>query len=118
MAQITTIAINKDNDIYLDGYNNIAMKSNINALNDIILNKIRTNLGELQFNSNLGIPYFTTVFSSVADIDLWQKFVTDSALSTPYVQQVTNFEREISNNNKLSYSMTIITELGGMTVNG
>jgi hypothetical protein len=118
MAQITTIGIDQNNDIYLDGYNNIAMKDDIQALNDIILNKVRTNLGELQFNSNLGIPYFTTIFSSVSDIDLWQKFVVDSALSTPYIEKVSNFEHEISNNNKLSYSMTIITDLGSMTVNG
>lgn len=117
MAQISTIAINSNNDIYLDGNNNIAMKKDINAIADIILNKVRTNLGELQFNIDLGIPYFTTIFTSTPNFDLWQKFVEDSALSLDNVTEIVDFNKTIQNNT-LTYSMTINTNLGVITVNG
>jgi hypothetical protein len=117
MAQISTIAINSNNDIYLDGNNNIAMKKDINAIADIVLNKVRTNLGELQFNIDLGIPYFTTIFTSTPNFDLWQKFVEDSALSLDNVIEIVSFSKEI-NNYVLSYSMTIKTDFGSVTVNG
>lgn len=117
MAQISTIAINSNNDIYLDGNNNIAMKEDINAIADIVLNKVRTNLGELQFNIDLGIPYFTTIFTSTPNFDLWQKFVEDSALSLDNVTEIVDFNKTIQNNT-LTYSMTINTNLGVITVNG
>lgn len=117
MAQISTIAINSNNDIYLDGNNNIAMKKDINAIADIVLNKVRTNLGELQFNIDLGIPYFTTIFTSTPNFDLWQKFVEDSALSLNNVTEIVDFNKTIQNNT-LTYSMTINTNLGVITVNG
>lgn len=117
MAQISTIAINSNNDIYLDGNNNIAMKKDINAIADIVLNKVRTNLGELQFNIDLGIPYFTTIFTSTPNFDLWQKFVEDSALSLDNVTEIVDFNKTIQNNT-LTYSMTINTNLGVITVNG
>lgn len=117
MAQISTIAINSNNDIYLDGNNNIAMKKDINAIADIVLNKVRTNLGELQFNIDLGIPYFTTIFTSTPNFDLWQKFVEDSTLSLNNVTEIVDFNKTIQNNT-LTYSMTINTNLGVITVNG
>lgn len=117
MAQISTIAINKDNDIYLDGSNNIAIKNNINAIADIVLNKARTNLGELQFNTNLGVPYFSLLFTNNPNIPLWQKFIEDSALSIDGVDEITDFQYEV-NQNTLTYSMTIKTQFGSKIING
>jgi hypothetical protein len=117
MAQVSTISTNKDNDIFIDGYNNIAMSEDIQAVSNIVLNKVRTNLGELQFNSNIGVPYFTTIFCSSPNFALWQKFVEDSALSLDNVTEIVQFETEL-NKNKLSYTMTIKTDFGSIAING
>jgi hypothetical protein len=87
------------------------------AISDIVLNKVRTNIGELQFNSSLGVPYFTTIFTSNPNFELWQKFVEDTALSLDNVIEIVSFSKEI-NNYVLSYSMTIKTDFGSVTVNG
>lgn len=117
MAQISTIAINKNNDIYLDGSNNLAMKEDINAIGDIFLNKARTNLGELQFNSNIGIPYFSLIFTSNPNLRIWQKLLEDTALSINGVEEITDFQKEI-NQNLLTYSITIKTQFGRTIING
>lgn len=117
MAQISTIAINKKNDIYLDGSNNIAMKNDIHAVADVVLNKARTNLGELQFNKDIGIPYFSLIFTSNPNLNLWEKFMEDSALSIEGVTDINSFQYEV-NGNILTYQMTIKTQFGSMTING
>lgn len=46
-----TIGIDANNDIYIDNANNLAVKTNLEAMGDIFINKSQTNLGELLYNT-------------------------------------------------------------------
>lgn len=106
-------------DIYLDINNNIAIKSEEDALLDIITNVVRTRKYEIQYDMNKGIPYFETIFSDTGLLGLWRSYV---------IQEIENVDGVISiesliysldeSNKKLSYTCQIRTIYGESTLNG
>ena len=130
MAQFTTFATTTDdifatdktqiagwNDLYLDGSGNIAIVEDIYALSNITLNAVRTSVGELQYNLSKGVPYFTTIFAGKEFIPVWKKAMTDTVESVDGVDSVQDFQITITGNT-LTYSMTIKTIAGVVTING
>lgn len=106
-------------DIYLDINNNLAIKSEEDALLDIITNVVRTRKYEIQYDMNKGIPYFETIFSDTGLLGLWRSYV---------IQEIENVDGVISiesliysldeSNKKLSYTCQIRTIYGESTLNG
>lgn len=117
MAEYTTISFDENADIFLDEYGNIAMSDNAQALSFITLNAIRTVRGELIFNSSLGVPYFTTIFASPANIQMWEFYVKETAGNVPGITAVDSFVYQINGNN-LNYEMVLSTDTGEVTING
>lgn len=112
-----TIGIDANNDIYIDNANNLAVKTNIEAMGDIFINKSQTNLGELLYNTEKGIDFFNTVFSSPTYTDLFQNEVITQLEDTEETQEVINFIGEIEENT-YSYSVDIQTTYGKVSLNG
>lgn len=112
-----TIAINSNNDIYLDSSGNLAMKTDIEALGDILVNKSQTNQGELLYNSESGIDFFNTVFSSPAYPDLFQNQLLNQLENTEGVERISNYQAE-QKNNTYSYTANIQTQYGEVILNG
>lgn len=116
MAQLITISTGKNNDIYLNGLNNLAMSEDAQGLANVVLNRTQTATGELQYDLSAGIPYFTTVFSDSPDLQMYEAFMRQDALSTPGVERVTAFSIDVSNN-ILTYKINLSTVFGEVTVN-
>lgn len=112
-----TIAINENNDIYLTPSGNIAIKKDIDALGDILINKSQTNKGELQFDDTKGIDFLNTIFNSPAEIEFFEAELIDQIEKTENVQNVYNFESE-TKNGTYSYKAEVITRYGNITLNG
>lgn len=112
-----TISTNSDNDLYLDVNGNLAITKDINALSDVIKNKILTALGEAQFDVFAGIPYFETVFTDTPLIDLFQASIIETIEKTDGVNRVSDFEYT-QNNGVLSYVATVETIYGDIQING
>lgn len=112
-----TIAINENNDIYLTPSGNISIKTDIEALGDILVNKTQTNRGELQFNEEKGIDFLNTIFNSPAEIEFFESELINQIEDTDNVQNVYNFESE-TKNGIYSYKADIITDFGNITLNG
>lgn len=118
MAQIETIATHSTtNDIMLDGLNNLAFKQDASALANIVLNRAQTSTGELQYDINAGIPYFTTVFSSPPDLQMFAAFVKADAASIPGVESVRAFAME-RDRETLVFRLELSTIFGDLTING
>lgn len=117
MAEYTTIAFDENADIFLDKYGNISIAENAQALSFITLNAIRTVKGELIFYSDLGIPYFTTIFASPANIPMWEFYVKETALNVPGIASVDSFVYQITGNT-LNYEMVLSTDTGEVIING
>ena len=114
-----TIAINENNDIYLDSSGNLAIKTDLAAMGDIIVNKCQTNQGELLFNNIKGIDFFNTIFNSPAYPDLFQNQVLREIEQTDKVQQINSYTSDIDiKNNLYSYKTEIQTDYGVLNLNG
>ena len=85
------------------------------AYADIIGDAIRTVRGELQLDTEKGIPYFETVFKSVNGIDIWKNDVRKRVLEFPFVKSIDSFDVAYANR-KLEYTMHLTTDAGDVTV--
>ena len=112
-----TIAINSDNDIYINAAGNLVIKTDLNAMGDIITNKSQTNINELLYNTEKGIDFFNTIFASPYYPDLFQVEVTAQIEDTDAVQKITNFSFE-ENDGIFSYMAKIQTDYGVIALNG
>jgi aspartate/tyrosine/aromatic aminotransferase len=113
----TTIARNKNNDLYLDSHGNIAMVSGRDAYAQIINAKMKTSRGEMQLNIDKGIPYFQTVFADPNLANIWESEILKMLLSLPFVIDVVSFDYEVSNN-MIKYKAEIKTDEGIIISNG
>ena len=112
-----TIAINKENDIYLDANGNLAIKTDLEALGDILINKSETNKGELLFNQPKGIDFFNTIFSNPAYPSLFQNQLLNQLENTQSVIQINDFTAKTAKD-VYSYTANIQSEYGELTLNG
>lgn len=112
-----TMSINENNDIYLTPSGNISIKTDIEALGDILVNKTQTNRGELQFDEEKGIDFLNTIFNSPAEIEFFESELINQIEDTDNVQNVYNFESE-TKSGIYSYKADIITDFGNITLNG
>lgn len=117
MAEVLTIATNSDNDIYMDNFYNIAFSEDKKALSNVVLNAVRTNRGELQYDLSAGIPYFDTLFSNPPNVPMWESFLKQVTLSIPGIDSVESFSYKVTDH-VFRYAMTLTTNLGEVTVNG
>lgn len=111
MKYLTISTSRNENDLYLDDFGNLAMSEDIEALSFITLNSVRTVRGELIFNADFGVPYFTTIFASANYIGLWEFYVRETALQIPGNTSISSFIYEV-NGDQLSYEMVIATDSG------
>ena len=112
-----TLAINTSNDIYINSVGNIVVKSDLEAMGDILVNKSQTNLGELLFNTEKGIDFFNTIFASPNYIDLYQNQLITQIEQTDKVERITNYDAEIDKN-IYKYQVEVQTEYGEVSLNG
>lgn len=112
-----TFGIDNKNDLFIDNSGNIAVKSDIESMKDIYVNKVQTNRGEIVYNTLKGIDYFNTVFCSPAYPDVFQNQVINELTNTEETQSITGFKQTIKNG-ILSYSVNCYTSYGNFKLNG
>lgn len=81
----------------------------------VIGDAICTVRGELQLDTERGVPYFETVFKSVNGIDIWKNDVRKRVLEFPFVKSIESFDVSYANR-RLEYTMRLTTDAGDVTV--
>lgn len=114
---ITIATSENNNDIYIDASGNLAISENTAALANVSKNAVLTNYGELEYNAEKGIPYFSTIFADTPLIDLFQASIIQTLSDLDKVQRVSNFEYEVKDG-IFSYSVKEKTEYGDILING
>ena len=96
MRDSLTIAVNDDNDIYLVN-GDIAMADGKDARAQIISAALRTRRGELQLDTERGVPYFETIFQSGShyNIQLWEAYVRKTVSEFDFVKSISSFDYDI-----------------------
>lgn len=114
-----TIATSNDNinDIYVNSSGNLAISQKADALANISKNTVLTNYGELEYNTEKGVPYFKTIFADVPLIDLFQASIVQTLSELDKVQRVSNFEYTVKDG-IFSYSVKEKTDYGEIILNG
>ena len=106
-------------DIYLDDNGNLAIKSDEQAILDILTNRIRTKKYEVQYDMNKGVPYFETIFANTGLLGLWRSYVIEEIERTSGVISVESLLYSLDEGNKkLSYTCQIRTIYGETSLNG
>ena len=116
---MTGIALDDNNDIFLDSNGNLALCKDIEAVKTAVSCATKTNYGEIVLNTNLGVPYFTTIFTAHPDIELWKSYMQEAILSIPKVLGIPYFKTYIDyQKSLLKYAVVISTEYGEAEING
>lgn len=106
------------NDLFLDGYHNIATRTDVEAVLNVVANGVRTLQGEIQLDITIGVPYFETIFHTQSpDVSVWEGYMIQEAEKVQGVIRVNEMRSKIENN-ILSYEMEILTEYGIGTLQG
>jgi hypothetical protein len=99
------------NDIKLDRRGNIMMYENAEAVADRVDAAIKTHLGELQLNTEMGVPYETTIFKHRKYAQTWVSKMREAILDDDEVESIESFEYEIDGD-KLTYKVVFTTTYG------
>ena len=111
-----TFAKDPDGNVIVDPVtHDIRTVDGVEAYAVVIGNAIRTVRGELQLDTERGVPYFETVFKSVNGIDIWKNDVRKRVLEFPFVKSIDSFDVSYANK-KLEYTMRLTTDAGDVTV--
>lgn len=92
-----------------------AVNSGVDAYGTVVSSAIKTYRGELQLDTERGVPYFETVFKSVNGIDIWKFEVRKRVLEFPFVKSIDSFDASYANG-KLKYTMRLTTDAGDVTI--
>ena len=90
-----TLAINENNDIFLDASGSLAFSQGKQACADIATNKTRTLYGEVPLSAQSGIPFFDVVFNKF-DPKLFEQFLRQTLMEVPGAEKVTQYEYDVS----------------------
>lgn len=116
-GQVVSVAYN---DIYLDASNNISMSYDQQALLEQCAQASKTVLGELVFNTNVGIPYYEAVWVGVPNLQQFQASLRAAFLSIDGVTEVISLEVSQGGSNPndtLAYTAIIKTIYGTGVLN-
>lgn len=107
------------NDIFVDDAHNLAMLQDKPACAQVITNALRTQMGELQYDLQKGIPYFETIFARRTNVKLWQAYMMEEIERIDHVVNVETFDITYSDNSTiLHYESRINTDFGDLIING
>ena len=112
-----TFAQDSHNDIRIGSDGQFATVDGLDAYSTVIADVVRTVRGELQLDMERGVPYFETVFKSINGIDIWKSEVRKRVLLLSFVRSIDSFSASWKPENRiLSYSMTVSTDNGTVTI--
>lgn len=109
------------NDIYLTPEGNIALSFDLQAIVEQCSQVARTLLGEMVLNTDIGLPYFQTLWGGSPNIAQFIAALRQSFLNVNGVVEVLSIETtqgDLLPNDTLSYTATIRTTFGIGVING
>lgn len=106
-----TIAVNAQNDIYLNEQGNLAFATDLTSLTQQCAQAAKTLLGEMIYNVNNGIPYFQTLWIGIPNVGQFTSALRRAFLAVDGVLEVVSLITSQSEN-AFSYTAIIRTVYG------
>ena len=113
----TSLQTNSSNDIFLDGYGNIATCTGQLAVLQDCEHAVKALAGEMIFQQDEGMPYFQEVWAGgVANLAQFQAALKKTLLNVPFVIKVFNISVQLVSSS-LEYSCDIESAYGKLALN-
>lgn len=112
-----TIAVNENNDFFLDNTGSIPILSGKQATSQTARNFAATKKGEMIHAIQLGIPFFEVAFDHFPNLAQFEASLRRRLLEVPTVDSITHLEVDYLDG-VITYTATIKTDQGEVTING
>lgn len=112
-----TLAVDAKNDLYLGRDGSLAIATGIEAVLQAAQQAAQTQLGEMQYAIDEGIPNFTAVWGGAANVAQFEAYLRRTLLAVEGVRQIVSLTIS-TGANKLSYVVTLETDFGQGALNG
>jgi hypothetical protein len=112
-----TISSDEKNDIYIGANGNLSISSGLNAVMQAAQQAVQTQLGEMIYATDKGIPNFSAVWNGAANIAQFDAALRRTLLAVEHVIGIDDLTISVQGN-KLSYTVIIQTDFGSGALNG
>lgn len=111
------LAVNSNNDIFIGADGSLAQATAIEAVLQAVQQAAQTQLGEMIYAVDQGVPNFGAVWNGAAKVAQFEAFLRRTILAVDHVIGIDNLSIVIADN-KLSYVANIQTDYGPGALNG
>jgi hypothetical protein len=111
------IAVDANNDLYIGPDGSLALAYNLQAVMQAAQHAAQTQLGEMLYAVDQGLPNFATVWNGATNISQFEAYLRRVLLAVNHVTGVRDLSI-VAVGNTLSYRATIETEYGPGVLNG
>lgn len=110
-----SLLTDENNDLFLVNYG-LAIGEDKQAVAQIVNNVLRTQRGEVDYDTSRGIPYLETVLGDNPDVNLWSSYMISAIKSIEYVSRILSFIPSVDGN-ILTFTSRISTIYGDININ-
>ena len=111
------IAADSNNDLYIGPDGSLAMATGLEAVMQAAQQAAQTQLGEMMYAVDEGVPNFASVWNGAANISQFEAYLRRTLLAVDHVTGISDLTITVAGN-KLSYTATIETDYGPGVLNG
>ena len=111
------IAADSNNDLYIGPDGSLAMATELEAVMQAAQQAAQTQLGEMIYAVDQGVPNFASVWNGAANISQFEAYLRRTLLAVDHVTGISDLTITVAGN-KLSYTATIETDYGPGVLNG
>ena len=109
---MNTLMLTSNWDLTADASKNIAMATNGYAIAQDVASAIRTVLGELWYDTEQGVPYFSDILGRKVSLLMIQNEFNNAALRVPGVVKAQSTLNPLTSNRTLTGSVKVIDTNG------
>lgn len=114
---VKTFATDANNDLYIANDGNLVIAQNLTAVLQACATAAKAQRGEMQYNLDLGIPNFDTVWNGTPNIPQFEAALRTTLLNVEGVTQIKTLTVE-NRSNVLIYQAEIVTVYGQGVISG
>lgn len=112
-----TLAVNDDNDLFLNPNGDISVYTGLNATLQACEQAVKTISGEMVLDNQAGVPYFEAAFDGSPNLAIFSAGVKTAILGVDGVNQILNLDINIEGDS-IVWEATILTIYGEGQING
>ena len=112
-----TLAVNDKNDLFMDKSGNLAQVRDIEACKEDAQQAAQTQLGEMQYHVDRGIPNFTVLWNGHPSVAQFEAALRRELMKVTDVLDVPELSTRLAGD-RVVYAVTIKTTFGTVAING